>query len=82
MNQYSHFAIEEADVIRPQTEVGTDQWKLLRGLRLPDRFNDPQKEPIKRAGKTGRLAGDIGRAGRIRHTALTKVDWHRHDKAR
>ena len=49
MNQYTHFAIEESDVIRPQSEVDPVQWKLLRRLRLPDKFNDPQKGKIKRA---------------------------------
>ena len=49
MNQYSHFAIEESAVIRPQSEVDANQWKLLRRLRLPDKFNDPQKGKIKRA---------------------------------
>lgn len=32
MNQYSHFAIEETDVIRPQSDVDANQWKLLRRL--------------------------------------------------
>ncbi len=49
MNQYSHFAIENSDVIRPQSEVDANQWKLLRRLRLPDKFNDPQQGTIKRA---------------------------------
>jgi len=49
MNRYSHFAIEESDVIRPHSEVDPNQWKLLRRLRLPDEFNDPQKGLIKRA---------------------------------
>ncbi len=49
MNQYSHFAIEKSDVIRPQSEVDANQWKLLRRLRLPDKFNDPKEGTIKRA---------------------------------
>lgn len=49
MNQYSHFSIEKSDVIRPQSEGDANQWKLLRRLRLPDKFNDPQKGTIKRA---------------------------------
>ncbi len=49
MNQYSHFAIEGSDVIRPQSDVDANQWKLLRPLRLPDKFNDPQMGTIKRA---------------------------------
>jgi DNA polymerase-3 subunit epsilon len=49
MNQYSHFAIKESDVVRSQAEVDPDQWRLLRRLRLPDRFNDPHGGLIKRA---------------------------------
>ncbi len=49
MNQYSHFAFEKSDVIQPQAEVNANQWKLLRRLRLPDKFNDPQKGTTKRA---------------------------------
>ncbi len=49
MNQYSHFAIEKSDVILPQAEVDADQWRLLRRLRLPDRFNDPKEGTIRRA---------------------------------
>ncbi len=49
MNQYSHFAIEESDVTRPQPEVASAEWRLLRRLRVPDRFNDPQGGTIKRA---------------------------------
>ena len=49
VNQYSHFAIKKSDVIRPQSEVDANQWKLLRRLRLPDNFNDPQDGTIKRS---------------------------------
>ena len=49
MNQYSHFAIKKSDVIRPQSEVDANQWKLLRRLRLPDNFNDPHDGTIKRS---------------------------------
>ena len=49
MNQYSHFAIENTDVIRSQADVDVNQWKLLRRLRLPEKFNDPQKGPTKQA---------------------------------
>ncbi len=49
MNHYSHFAIEKSDVILPQAEVDANQWRLLRRLRLPDKFNNPKKGTIKRA---------------------------------
>lgn len=45
-NQYSHFVIKEGDVIRPQTEVDPDQWRLLRRLRVPDR-----RRPVMCAGR-------------------------------
>ena len=48
-NQYSHFAIRAADVIRPRSKVDPDQWRLLRRLRVPDRFNDTQSGKVKRA---------------------------------
>ena len=49
MNQYSHFAIDEADVLRERTEIDPAKWRLLRRLRLPERFNDPPGGLIKRA---------------------------------
>ncbi len=49
MNQYGHFAIEEGDIIRPQAPVDPAEWQLLRRLRIPGRFNDPQGGMIKRA---------------------------------
>ncbi len=49
MNQYNPFAIEVSDVIRPQTEIDANDWKLLRRLQLPERFNDPRGGLIKRA---------------------------------
>jgi DNA polymerase-3 subunit epsilon len=49
VNQYSHFAIEEEDVIRPQASAQPADWRLLRRLRLPERFNDPQHRTVKRA---------------------------------
>ena len=49
MNQYDHFAIEESDVIRSPASVDPAEWRLLRRLRVPDRFNDPQGGTVKRA---------------------------------
>jgi DNA polymerase III subunit epsilon len=49
MNQYSHFEIEETDLIRQDTPVDPSQWRLIRRLRIPDRFNDPQGGTVKRA---------------------------------
>jgi DNA polymerase-3 subunit epsilon len=49
MNQYSHFAIEERDIVRGDTRVDPGDWRLLRRLAIPDRFNDRQGGTIKRA---------------------------------
>ncbi len=49
MNLYSPFAFEEAEIINPQTKVDPNDWHLLRRLRLPEKFNEPQKGPSKRA---------------------------------
>jgi DNA polymerase-3 subunit epsilon len=49
MNQYSNYSIDETSVIRNDTTADPAQWRLLRGLCLPDRFNDPSGGLIKRA---------------------------------
>ncbi len=49
MNQYSHFAIDEAAIVRDQTATDPTQWRLLRRLCLPERYNEPQGGLIKRA---------------------------------
>mgnify|MGYP003627461943 CR=1 FL=1 len=49
MNQYSHFLIEGAAVIRPQVAADPGEWRLLRRLHLPDKFNDPQGGVVRRA---------------------------------
>ena len=49
MNQYNHFAIEEADVIRTDALADSAQWRLLRRLQVPDRFNDSLGGTTKRA---------------------------------
>jgi DNA polymerase-3 subunit epsilon len=49
MNQYSHFAVDEADLIRPDTHADRANWRLIRRLQTPDRYNDPQGGTVKRA---------------------------------
>jgi DNA polymerase III subunit epsilon len=49
MNQYSHFADEEADLIRKDTQANPANWRLIRRLQTPERYNDPQGGTIKRA---------------------------------
>lgn len=48
MNQYSHFEIEEADIIAATASGHSDQWRLLRRLCMPNRFNDPVGTDIRR----------------------------------
>jgi hypothetical protein len=47
MNQYSHFAVEEAEIIQQSAAVDPSDWRLLRRLQIPDRFNDPQGGTVK-----------------------------------
>jgi len=49
MNEFSHFAFDEANIIRQSAEADPDDWRLLRRLRLPEKFNDPHDGTIKRA---------------------------------
>lgn len=49
MNQYSHFAIEESDLISAGASANRTDWRLLRRLRVPDKFNDSEAGVIKRA---------------------------------
>jgi DNA polymerase-3 subunit epsilon len=49
MNEYRHFAIEETDIVRSPVSIDPAEWRLLRRLCLPDKFNDPQGNTIKRA---------------------------------
>jgi DNA polymerase III subunit epsilon len=49
MNQYSHFAVEEADLIRADSQAEAENWRLIRRLKTPDMYNDPRDGKIKRA---------------------------------
>lgn len=49
MNQYSHFAIEEPEVVSPQAAASRADWRLLRRLKLPPVLNDPTDSPTVRA---------------------------------
>lgn len=49
MNQYSHFAINDLEVLTPQAAATSGQWRLLRRLQIPERFNDPTGAQIKKA---------------------------------
>lgn len=47
MNQYSNFAIEECQVVGTNAPR-QDQWRLLRRLTIPDKFNDLRSGRVKR----------------------------------
>ena len=49
MNQYSHFAVEEAEIVQQSVAVDPSDWRLLRRLQIPNLFNDPQGGTIKQA---------------------------------
>jgi DNA polymerase III subunit epsilon len=49
MNQYGHFAINDVEVLAPQAAATSGQWRLLRRLQIPERFNDPTGAQIKSA---------------------------------
>jgi DNA polymerase-3 subunit epsilon len=49
MNQYSQYSAEEADLMKASAMSDRSNWRLLRRLLLPKRFNDPRGGKIKRA---------------------------------
>ena len=49
VNTYSHFEFSEDEIIRPEVPFGSSEWRLLRRLRIPDRFNEPHGGSLKRA---------------------------------
>ena len=49
MNQYSHFATKEAELVCQHAQVNHAEWRLIRRLHIPDKFNDPKGGIIKRA---------------------------------
>ncbi|HIB85255.1 MAG TPA: hypothetical protein EYO59_11865, partial [Chromatiaceae bacterium] len=49
MNEYDNFAFDESEVIRDDSKIDCAQWRLLRRLHMPERFNNPQDESIKHA---------------------------------
>lgn len=49
MNQYSEFAVEEDYFVNPMAVADRSEWRLLRRLHLPEKFNEPRAGDIKRA---------------------------------
>jgi DNA polymerase-3 subunit epsilon len=49
MNQYGHFGVDTDEIISHHTVVDPSEWRLLRRLHLPDRFNDPSGAAVRRA---------------------------------
>ena len=46
MNKYNHFENSVSDIIK--TEVNESNWKLIRKLHLPEKYNDPSEEEVKK----------------------------------
>lgn len=49
MNQLTPFAIEESALMMPQAIANRSDWRLLRRLHLPEKFNEPRAGDIRRA---------------------------------
>jgi DNA polymerase III subunit epsilon len=49
MKQYTSFAIEEGDLVTPLAVANNTEWRLLRRLRVPEKFGEPQTGESKRA---------------------------------
>jgi DNA polymerase III subunit epsilon len=48
MNQYPPFAHDESEIVAPHGSVNRSDWRLLRRLQIPDKFNDPDGGFVKR----------------------------------
>ncbi len=49
MNEFSPFTVDEGDLVTPQAKGDRSEWRLLRRLHLPEKFNAPRADDIKRA---------------------------------
>ena len=48
MNDFIHFSFDSDEFILPHSAVSVDDWRLLRRLKVADRFNNPRSGPLKR----------------------------------
>jgi DNA polymerase-3 subunit epsilon len=48
MNDFSNFKFETTAVIDAESAIPADQWRVLRLLHIPDRFNNPRGGALKR----------------------------------
>ena len=58
MNDFKNFGFDISTVIRNNTTVPLEQWKLLRRLEIPNQFNKSHGQPLKRG-----LALDVEATG-------------------
>ncbi len=58
MNDFTNFGFDISTVIRNNTTVPPEQWKLLRRLEIPNQFNKSDGQPLKRG-----LALDVEATG-------------------
>jgi len=59
MNDFEHFEFDISAVVDPQSTVSDDQYRVLRRLCIPPRFNNPSGAPLKRG-----LVVDVETTGR------------------
>ena len=48
MNDFRNFGFEQTAVVNAKSEIPSDQWRLLRRLQIPERFNNSRGGPVKR----------------------------------
>ena len=58
MNEFPNFSFDTSAVISDNTVIPSEQWKLLRRLKIPSKFNHSHGQPVKRG-----LALDVEATG-------------------
>ncbi len=48
MNDFANFEFEINAVVGPDSSIPNDRWRLLRRLHIPDQYNNPRWETLKR----------------------------------
>ena len=58
MNEFPNFSFDTSAVVSDNTVNSSEQWKLLRRLKIPSKFNHSYGQPVKRG-----LALDVEATG-------------------
>ena len=48
MNDFANFEFKPAAIVDAKSTIPADQWRILRRLHIPDRFNNPRGSTLKR----------------------------------